>query len=495
MSQYMIEPSKEKLMVYNVSFDICAVVMTTLCISVMVLHKDLKRFENKVLFSILLLHFAAAVLDIWSSVANSFTAQYSYAYRDLLNLSFLLTHCMEAALFAWYLMLLFGLDMVRRKTVKAILIIPELAGVVLPLALNNVFRWVFYYDKFGVYSHGPMMYPLYGVSIFYMVLCCFIVLMKRNLLTRRQWRAMIALLLTSLIPILIQMIFIPHQLIEMFFQSVGFYMLMTTVDNFDDLRNPVTKVYNRFAFIKSLSTLMASGTTFRLIVVKLSKSQYFKSEGYENLRINALLHFAADWLDSLDPRINVYDCARGFFVLPVVMGDAMFAADLRSKIAERFKEKWTYSELSLTFAVQLCTITLPQDDLDPEQILEIIDMPFTEKNPVISYTTPTEIRASMAAAPAAVPEAMDIPQELSDTLDAFLAGVMTLTPAEKTVFQCYTRGMTPSQISEEIFISVNTVKKHTKSIYRKLEINSRNELIMYVDLFRRCRRTDDLENI
>jgi len=306
---------------------------------------------------------------------------------------------------------------------------------------------------------------------------------------------MIALLLTSLIPILIQMIFIPHQLIEMFFQSVGFYMLMTTVDNFDDLRNPVTKVYNRFAFIKSLSILMASGTTFRLIVVKLSKSQYFKSEGYENLRINALLHFAADWLDSLDPRINVYDCARGFFVLPVVMEDALFTADLRSKIAERFKEKWTYSELSLTFAVQLCTITLPQDDLDPEQILEIIDMPFTEKNPVISYTTPTEIRASMAAAPAAVPEAMDIPQELSDTLDAFLAGVMTLTPAEKTVFQCYTRGMTPSQISEEIFISVNTVKKHTKSIYRKLEINSRNELIMYVDLFRRCRRIDDLENI
>lgn len=72
--------------------------------------------------------------------------------------------------------------MVRRKTVKALLIIPELAGVILPLALNNVFRWVFYYDKYGVYSHGPMMYPLYGVSIFYMVLCCFIVLMKRNLL-------------------------------------------------------------------------------------------------------------------------------------------------------------------------------------------------------------------------------------------------------------------------------------------------------------------------
>ena len=482
-------------MIYNVSFDICAVVITTICIAVMLLHKDMKRFENKVLLSILTLHLTAAVFDIWSSVGNSYTAQYSYAYRDFLNLSFLISHCLEAALFAWYIMLLFGLDMVRRKTVKAILIIPELAGVVLPLALNTIFRWVFFYDEYGVYTHGPMMYPVYGVSIFYMVLCFIIVLMNRSLLTRRQWRAMIGLVLTSLIPILIQMIFIPHQLIEMFFQSIGFYMLITTVDNFDDLRNPVTKVYNRYAFIKALSKLMASGTQVRLIVVKLSKSQYFKSEGYENLRINALLHFAADWLDSLDPRINVYDCARGFFVLPVVTDDAIYAAELRSEIAERFKEKWTYSELSLTFPVQLCTIAIPQDDLDPEQILEIIDMPFSEKEPVIVYTTPTEIMSSMAADPAHASDALDIPQELCDTLDAFLAGAVTLTPAERTVFKCYTKGMTPSQIAEDVFISVNTVKKHTKSIYRKLEINSRNELIMYVDLFRRCGRSEDLENL
>ena len=482
-------------MTYNVSFDICAAVITALCVVSMLLHKDLKRFENKVLLGILALHFIAAVFDVWSSVGNSYTASYSYGFRDLLNVVFLLTHCVEAALFAWYLMLLFGLDMVRRKTVKALLILPELAGVFLPLALNGIFRWVFYYDEYGVYTHGPMMYPVYGVSIFYMVFCFLIVLMNRNMLTGRQWRAMIGLLFTSLVPILVQMIFIPHQLIEMFFQSIGFYMLMTTVDNFDDLRNPVTKVYNRYAFIKVLSRLSAAGASARLIVVKLSKSQYFKAEGYENLRINALLHFAADWLDSLDPRINVYDCARGSFVLPVITGDAMFTADLRSKIAGRFREKWTYSELSLTFPVQLCTITIPQDELTPEEILEIIDMPFTEQEPGVTFTTPSEVMASIAESPESAADTMDIPQELTDTLDAFLAGAATLTPAEKNVFQCYTRGMTPSQISEEIFISVNTVKKHTKNIYRKLEINSRNELIMYVDLFRRCGRMEDLEKL
>lgn len=482
-------------MAYNVSFDICAVVITAICIVSMMLHKDLKRFDNKVLLAILTLHFTAAVFDIWSSVGNSYTASYSYGFRDFLNLFFLLTHCVEAAMFAWYLMLLFGLDMVRSRTVKAILILPELAGVILPLTLNGIFRWVFFYDKYGVYTHGPMMYPVYGVSIFYMVFCFTVVLINRSLLTRRQWRAMVCLLLTSLVPILVQMTFMQHQLIEMFFQSVGFYMLMTTVDNFDDLRNPVTKVYNRYAFIKVLSRLTASGASARLVVVKLSKSQYFKAEGYENLRINALLHFAADWLDSLDPRVNVYDCARGSFVLPVMTGDALFAGKLRSRIAERFMEKWTYGELSLTFPVQLCTIAIPQDDLTPEQILEIIDAPFYEKDPGVINTTPSEVMSIITAKPDHASDNMDIPQELTDTLDAFLAGAATLTPAEQNVFQCYTRGLTPSQIADEIFISVNTVKKHTKSIYRKLEINSRNELIMYVDLFRRCGRMEDLEKL
>lgn len=34
-------------MTYNVSFDICAAVITALCVVSMLLHKDLKRFEKR----------------------------------------------------------------------------------------------------------------------------------------------------------------------------------------------------------------------------------------------------------------------------------------------------------------------------------------------------------------------------------------------------------------------------------------------------------------
>jgi hypothetical protein len=36
------------------------------------------------------------------------------------------------------------------------------------------------------------------------------------------------------------------------------------------------------------------------------------------------------------------------------------------------------------------------------------------------------------------------------------------------------------------------VKKHNRSIYQKLEIASRDELMLYIELFRCCDRLDEL---
>lgn len=47
------------------------------------------------------------------------------------------------------------------------------------------------------------------------------------------------------VPVLVQSILIPHQLIEMFFQALGLCGYMLAVENVDESRNPVTKAWNR----------------------------------------------------------------------------------------------------------------------------------------------------------------------------------------------------------------------------------------------------------
>ncbi|MEG0374872.1 MAG: helix-turn-helix transcriptional regulator [Raoultibacter sp.] len=55
------------------------------------------------------------------------------------------------------------------------------------------------------------------------------------------------------------------------------------------------------------------------------------------------------------------------------------------------------------------------------------------------------------------------------------------TPRETEIFQLLAQGYTMPVISEKLFVSENTVKSHVKSIYQKLDIHVRSELIELVN--------------
>ena len=48
------------------------------------------------------------------------------------------------------------------------------------------------------------------------------------------------------------------------------------------------------------------------------------------------------------------------------------------------------------------------------------------------------------------------------------------------------------EIPNLAYISMSTVRRHNRSIYEKLEVSSRDELMLYIDLLKRCGRLDEL---
>lgn len=84
------------------------------------------------------------------------------------------------------------------------------------------------------------------------------------------------------------------------------------------------------------------------------------------------------------------------------------------------------------------------------------------------------------------PEAGDLPPNMAELFEHFALNVKTLTNAEYNIFQYYMNGYEVAQIPTAACVSMSTVKKHNGNIYRKLEISSNEELMMYLDLFRRC---------
>ncbi len=66
----------------------------------------------------------------------------------------------------------------------------------------------------------------------------------------------------------------------------------------------------------------------------------------------------------------------------------------------------------------------------------------------------------------------------------FLENIKTLSPAERAVFDLYIEGYNGKEIAEKLYLSINTIKTHNKRIYEKMNVSSRNELMVYIKMMK-----------
>ena len=86
----------------------------------------------------------------------------------------------------------------------------------------------------------------------------------------------------------------------------------------------------------------------------------------------------------------------------------------------------------------------------------------------------------------------ELPTGMEDLFRSFVEKVKTLSSAERRILNYYIEGHDTADIPDLAFISIHTVKKHNRSIYQKLGVASRDELMLYIELFRCCDRLDEL---
>lgn len=85
-----------------------------------------------------------------------------------------------------------------------------------------------------------------------------------------------------------------------------------------------------------------------------------------------------------------------------------------------------------------------------------------------------------------------LPPDVAELFDTFSQRAVSLTPAERKILKYYAEGREISEVAELAFISIHTVRKHNANIYQKLGVGSRDELMLYLELFRRCGRLEEL---
>ena len=84
------------------------------------------------------------------------------------------------------------------------------------------------------------------------------------------------------------------------------------------------------------------------------------------------------------------------------------------------------------------------------------------------------------AAVALLDEARQLHSSASDDTRTNLTGVLRfepLTQRERTVLQLLQGTQSLGEVSEQLYVSVNTVKSHVKTIYRKLGVSRRHDAV------------------
>ena len=85
-----------------------------------------------------------------------------------------------------------------------------------------------------------------------------------------------------------------------------------------------------------------------------------------------------------------------------------------------------------------------------------------------------------------------LPPGMEDLFAGFAQRINTLSGAEWRILNYYIDGHDTADIPDLAFISIHTVKKHNHSIYQKLGVASKDELMLYIELFRCCGRLEEL---
>jgi DNA-binding CsgD family transcriptional regulator len=73
--------------------------------------------------------------------------------------------------------------------------------------------------------------------------------------------------------------------------------------------------------------------------------------------------------------------------------------------------------------------------------------------------------------------------------ESFMENIKTLSMAEKAVFDLYLKKHTAKEIAEILCLSINTIKTHNKRIYMKLNVSSRKELMVYIQMMQELKQT------
>lgn len=356
-------------------FHICAALVLIFLIVSVADRKMKSGAAGRCFLLLLILTFAATLCDMLSIFMNVAAEAGKLPNLFLLyffNTVYLMLHNLTIPSYMLFVVALTNTwhKLKNNKPMIAAMTVPSL-GIILALLVNLFTGKIFYFDQYHVYHRGDFMLVLYVLAFVNMVVCTVYLFKYKKLFSSQKFIALISMLPLEFIAVVIQWFF-PNLLVEMFANAVALFLVLTTVQRPEEIRESVTALKNFNAYNTDLRQDFSNKKPFATIIINISNFvELHQILGYDGA--NELLKIIAEKLSEINTelktRAQLYHIQKGRFRF-VVCGEQMQITETAAeRINEELKKSIKVSGLGLNLIAYVCIANCPEDIGDLQTLL------------------------------------------------------------------------------------------------------------------------------
>lgn len=358
-----------------VYFDICSIPLFVLIIGICFARRMTMSRAERLFMLVNFLSLICAVLDILmefvvnpvpiSAQAVAAGTAISFTYKLLHNATLVL-----------YLLFIFYITrtahFMHRVWVRIMLWLPF--AVLTALLIQNFFTHnVFSVTMQEGYSRGPLLLVIYAVVFMYGIGEIAYCVYCRRYLDTGKWVALLSVYALIFAAVAVEFLY-PQLLLEMFASAIGILLVLNLVMRPEETMDGYVAIRTRRAYENDLRNVILSGDAVQVVVIRMANANEIRSYLGEK-RYFTYVNMIVDELRQLKNRLHLsgemYLERPGiiFLILDDADYDISVAADeFNEKINSRIGE---FQEIGVRFEPRVCTIRIPEDLNDYNEILEI----------------------------------------------------------------------------------------------------------------------------
>lgn len=346
-------------MTFNINFDLCAIVINTFLMYILVNRKDMSRNYNKVFLVQMVCALLSCVFDILSATAimnKNFSKLAIASFTSFYNLF----HIFIPFMYVLYVILLTGV-ILKEKNEKIRIFCVSIPIIIIVglLSVNGIYHFVFSIDDNLEYHREPMLYFIYICAFLYIIQGVYYLIRYGAAISPKKKLSIYLLIVFSIGSIIFQAFF-PSILIELFAEAITSCGILFFTEDGVDVKKPITSIYNKTAFMEDNDIFYNLNREYFVFGIKILDFDRIKLR-YGNPNTEKMLNEIAFKLVEIADEESVYDLDNGSFAILVVKYNEYKISKLEENINKMFEKGWNYEKIVIDLMVQVNKIFVPQD--------------------------------------------------------------------------------------------------------------------------------------